>query len=135
MKKAACVLLQAGNNEFVCISRRNSSTAWGFPGGKIDEGETPEEAACREVLEELSIEIQPENLSKIYEGECTSSSDLQATPYYVFAFLYDGPYNKDDIVPENGMLIRNFTASQMSMPDVSPFSEYNENILSALSQR
>lgn len=33
---------------------------WEFPGGKIEQGETPEEAIVREIREELAMEIQVE---------------------------------------------------------------------------
>ena len=34
---------------------------WEFPGGKIEEGETPENALKREILEELSVNISIDN--------------------------------------------------------------------------
>jgi mutator protein MutT len=37
--------------------------SWEFPGGKIEEGENPLIAACREVEEELGVLILPEQLT------------------------------------------------------------------------
>ncbi|HZW67579.1 MAG TPA: (deoxy)nucleoside triphosphate pyrophosphohydrolase [Pseudogracilibacillus sp.] len=49
------------NGKIFCAQRgRDKSLAemWEFPGGKIEEGETPEEALKREILEEMKCEIE-----------------------------------------------------------------------------
>lgn len=46
----------------VLISKRKANQAmplyWEFPGGKIDDGESPERALKRELIEELGIEVE-----------------------------------------------------------------------------
>lgn len=55
----ACALVDADGR--VLIAKRPEGRAlaglWEFPGGKIDPGETPEEALIRELGEELGIDV------------------------------------------------------------------------------
>lgn len=55
---AACALLDADGR--ILIARRPQGKPmaglWEFPGGKIEPGETPEQAVVRELREELNVE-------------------------------------------------------------------------------
>ena len=55
---AACALIDADGRILMTQRRADQSHAgqWEFPGGKIEPGETPEQAINRELREELGIE-------------------------------------------------------------------------------
>ena len=50
----------------VLLQRRGDSKKWGFPGGAIEIGETPEMAAIREVKEETGLDVKVSSLIGIY---------------------------------------------------------------------
>lgn len=68
---AVGVLLQA-DGRFLLADRpvgKPYAGYWEFPGGKIEPGETLEQALCRELREELALDIDPEQVE--YWRSCT----------------------------------------------------------------
>ena len=63
MKKTVHVvgaIIENNNNEIFCALRSPEMTLpnyWEFPGGKVEENETPQEALAREIKEEFNCEI------------------------------------------------------------------------------
>ncbi|MER7520607.1 NUDIX hydrolase [Streptomyces sp. NPDC126499] len=68
---AAVVLLNDTDDVLLMWRHRfaTGSWSWEIPSGIVDEGETPAEAAVREVLEETGYEIKPENLTPLAYNE------------------------------------------------------------------
>ncbi len=63
---------------------RAHSGQWALPGGRCDEGETPVEAALRELHEELGLELGPEDVLGLLDDYPTRSGYL-ITPVVVWA--------------------------------------------------
>ncbi len=59
--RAAVILLK--DNQIALIERHRAGTHYfTFPGGHVDEGETPEQAAIRETMEELGLQVNLKQL-------------------------------------------------------------------------
>ena len=62
------------NDKILCMQRGKTKfdyTAykWEFPGGKIEEGETPQEAIRREIMEEMDMDIRVGDTICVVENE------------------------------------------------------------------
>jgi 8-oxo-dGTP diphosphatase len=71
------------NGRYLVALRKPGSSigeSWEFPGGKLDGGETPEEALVREFREEFSVEITVGDLV------CTGTFTNRSTEYRLRAY-------------------------------------------------
>jgi len=58
--RVVAAVIRHGDEILACRRRPGISSAglWEFPGGKVEPGETPEDALAREIREELGIDIR-----------------------------------------------------------------------------
>jgi 8-oxo-dGTP diphosphatase len=84
----------------VLIAQRKSTDSfeagkWEFPGGKVDFAENPELAVCREIKEELNLDVQVERLigtrSQVYDSESSGNAtghSTESASEHVFLLFY-----------------------------------------------
>lgn len=81
---------QRWSREAALILTRRASTLsnhpgqWALPGGRLDEGETPQAAALRELAEEIGLEIAPDDLLGTLDDFVTRSGFV-ITPVVAWA--------------------------------------------------
>lgn len=79
--KAGGILLQ---DKKILVTRSKGSAIFLAPGGKIETGETATEALCRELAEELSIDVEASNLSYFDSFQHPAAGHKDATTMQVF---------------------------------------------------
>ncbi|MEF3255552.1 MAG: 2-dehydropantoate 2-reductase [Deferribacterales bacterium] len=85
-KPTVDVIVYNSNNEIVLIERKNPPYGWAIPGGFIDYGETVEQAARRELLEETGIKVDELHLLGIYSSPKRDPRfHTISTVYYTFS--------------------------------------------------
>lgn len=81
----ACALIDSDNRVLLAERPVGKSLAglWEFPGGKIEQGETPELALIRELYEELAITVKEECLSPLTFASHTYEKFHLFMPLYI----------------------------------------------------
>ncbi|TDL78546.1 NUDIX hydrolase [Peribacillus frigoritolerans] len=81
--RSSLVLIE--NKQVVLIQRiRDGSVYYVFPGGGMENGETPEAAAKREAFEELGVEVKV--------NECISEVKFNGTQYFFLSQIIAGTF-------------------------------------------
>lgn len=95
-------------------SELHGESSWTMPGGKLDFGETFEDAAHREVLEETGININKENLKLI-----SIANDIVEDAHFVtVGFLYENPEEEPKVMEPDEIVEWKWFFRQFAKPNV-----------------
>jgi 8-oxo-dGTP pyrophosphatase MutT (NUDIX family) len=63
---AAAVVVRDGDGRVLLVRHSYGKERWSLPGGEVDPGESPAEAAVREAREEAGVEVELDHLIGVY---------------------------------------------------------------------
>lgn len=123
LRQCVCVVLADVNYKFLVVSRADGSGV-GLPGGKVEDGESLQQAARRELWEETGLYVDEKSLLSIYEGFCTDNRPSNEQ-FYVTTFLASH-WSGVSEVKEAGIVP--VWSSFKDLLNNSPFHEYNRQV-------
>lgn len=131
LPEAACVMVLSSLGELLMVTRKNGEKL-GIPGGKVDFGETPIEAAVREFKEETGYNVKLEELELVYA--------MVVNGYFCWGYVFVDPktrrpltINKDkfQVKEVEPGIIPQFVDIR-TIPEVSEFIDYNCSMLQSI---
>lgn len=103
---------------------RNHAGQWALPGGRIDSGETPEQAALRELAEEVDLHLQPGSVLGRLDDFVTRSG-FAITPVVVWAGAARRMHaNADEVESIHRIAVDEFLREDAPMLDALSGSEH-----------
>lgn len=139
--QVSCAFIRDAEFEHLLLSRRASDNPWGpglweTPGGKVDRGESVEEACKREILEELGVDIKLEakvvTLFNIPIPPANRKSGDPAERFDITAFLGTIDHNDRDPAPLESDMLQWWRISDIEKADPSLFVTAQPGLFPAL---
>jgi 8-oxo-dGTP pyrophosphatase MutT (NUDIX family) len=115
-KLAVCALIFRESGKILGVSRKDNPNAFGLVGGKVDPGETPEEALIRETKEETGLDVI--KYKKIFER---TDGDFKCFTYLCAVKGEIGTYEKG--------VVKEVTWDELFN---GPFGKYNRELHKSL---
>ncbi len=97
----ACAVFLFNDNNEILLQKRADDGTWCVPGGSMELGETPEQAARREFLEETGLSLGELKLVNVLSGENShftypNGDEVYAVDINYACYKYSGEIKKQD---------------------------------------
>lgn len=115
-KRSGCSVLFLNRHRQILLLLRDDIPSipypgmWDLPGGHMDPGETPEQCIRREMMEEMSLELDPLHFFKKTEFES----------HYEHTFWTPADFDPVDINLMEGQCVRWFTRKELDRLNLVP---------------
>jgi 8-oxo-dGTP diphosphatase len=125
MKQAGMMLI-IKDGLILSICRRYNQNIFGLIGGKCDEGETPQQAAVRETLEETGITVK--NCQLFFQR---NEPPEKAGGDWFYGYTFFATEWEGEPTPEDGLVLKWLTEDQLIHGEMAAFPQYNTDALLA----
>lgn len=113
---AAVAVIRNAAGLFLACTRKNAPNMWGFPGGKLDPGETPMDCIKRELFEETGL------VTKMISFLSIGNDD---SGHLVSAWAIELEDPNGNLLPESRIKVAWVDKSILSNPATTPYADYN----------
>lgn len=136
MRTVVAAVIERGDRRLLIGQRRRNDTSplkWEFPGGKVEAGETPENALARELKEELGAVLQkcvpigrvvhkyaetPDQLEILFFATAISDGELNPRTFEQIAWVLPKELGDYDFLPANAHLVANLATGKIKPAEI-----------------
>ncbi len=136
MRTVVAAVIERNDRRLLIGQRRRSDTSplkWEFPGGKVEEGETPEIALARELKEELGVSLKkcvpigrvvhkyaqtPEELEILFFVAAISEGEIVARTFEKIEWVLPKELGDYDFLAANAGLVANLATGRIKPGEI-----------------